>query len=333
MSNMIKSLDKSFIVRSLRITLLGLTTAGLLLSCSILLGASDDTAKVYDELETSGGESNAFGGTGASIVSGIAAVRINPAGLTNGRVYSLDVGYHRPAVGGDFYQIGIVDNKTSGIAAGFSYIGFKDGVETRLNEGADTPATKRFYLGFALKLNEIFSVGVGANYTGAVQRIVNQDTSISFEKQRSITALNVGALLELGALKLGLSAENVFKKGSRLEEINPLFYRFGSSYTFGENDLVLEVNLDYRGREAISKVEGMDKPEHIVFAGVSLVSFEIIKLMASYGQQVGEDRSLLGYGLSLMKNNSYVSASCLYPYFNKDKDKHFSLSLSYSVVI
>ena len=305
------------------------------------LRAQDDEieARIYDEYETSGGESNAFAGSGASIVSKIASIKINPAGLSTGRVYSIEGGYHKPSYGDDFYQIGIVDNKTSSVAAGFLYTDFRKSVQKRLLKEDDAPVKRRFSLGLATSLNEVVSFGIGANYTTAISDVSMDDNGeLEFERENGITAANVGLLVKIGqSVKLGLSAENLFHKSS-MKDFNPRFYRFGSSYLLDAGSIQLEFNLDYRGRERIEKEKILDSSlgtlEHMVFVGTSITSYEIIKIMASYGRAVRNDkRSSLGFGISLKKNDSYISASCLYPYLNVDKKTHTSITLSYAVVI
>ena len=320
---------------------IGLVCGFILFETSLAIAQVEEVeldSRVYDEYETRGGESNAFGGAGASIVSKIASIRINPAGLATGRVYSIEAGYHKPSFGDDFYQIGIVDNKTSSVAAGFLYTDFRKSVYKRLESSDDAPVKRRFSLGLATALNEVVAFGVGANYTMAVSvEGLNEDGTIKYERKKGITAVNPGVLVKIGSsVKLGLSAENLFRKS--LKDYNPRFYRFGSSYLLDAGNIQFEFNLDYRGRERILEEKLIDKSlgslEHMVFVGTSITSYEIVKLMLSYGKAVkNDDRTSLGFGLSLKKNDSYISVSCLYPYFNFKKQMHTSVHLSYAVVI
>ena len=294
--------------------------------------------RIHDEYESAGGESISFGGAGASIVSRGASIKINPAGLSSGRIYAVEGGYHIPTFGEDFYQIGIVDNKTSSIAAGFMYTDFKKNVYKRLeSEEEDTPVKRRFSLAFASAFNEVISLGVGANYTMGVRiEKINEDGSLEYEKDKGITAANLGTLINIGSnFKIGISAENLF--ASSMKEYNPKFYRFGTSYLIDSSSLKAEFNLDYRGRQRLSYEKELDSSlkslEHMVFVGSSVTAYDILKLMLSYGRAISEDRTSLGFGLSLIKNDTFISLGCLYPYFNVKKKMHSSVSLSYAVVL
>ncbi|MEI6399609.1 MAG: hypothetical protein WCO71_12645 [Pseudomonadota bacterium] len=87
---------------------------------------------VPEEYESTGGQSLAFGGSVATGLGGASAIRANPALMALEKEYSINGAYHWPTAGRDFYQVGVVDGKTSPIAAGFTYTGAQDNINSEI---------------------------------------------------------------------------------------------------------------------------------------------------------------------------------------------------------
>lgn len=305
----------------------------LLASCFLSLQSRAGTIKVPEEYESTGGHSLAFGGSVATGLSGVSAVRSNPALLGLEREYSVSGAYHWPVAGRDFYQLGVVDGKTSAVAAGVSYTSSLDhyqGItDTKTDEtsgsqvtklSADSPITRRANLAFAIPVGRLF-LGAAGGYIEArppAESLLPEDS----KPLKSFT-LGFGAAAHLTpSLRLGISAENLANK--KIQYAAPTFYRAGASYFFGD---VATLNLDYRRREAVSVYEGATPsialagtsaeaaggPENLIVGSAAVKIYDLLRLIASVGQQKsnGYSATRLGGGISLVNQQFNFSYQVL----------------------
>ena len=148
--------------------LLAGSIVGLFISQAAL--AVDENLRVPDEYESTGGHIGGFSNGGVAAVGGVTAVRANPAMLSEDKEYTVSMGYHWPSGGREFYQAGVVDSKTSPVAAGVSYTGFNDeydySQDSSVEVESDSPIMKRAALAMSQSFGA-FSAGLGGGYVEA----------------------------------------------------------------------------------------------------------------------------------------------------------------------
>lgn len=306
---------------------------GLLLLFSALtsLGsAMAATPAVPEEYETTGGHSLAFGGSVATAIGGMSAIRSNPALLALEKEYSLNGNYHWPSSGRDFYQLGVIDGKTSPLAAGVMYTGAMDnyqGVVDQTNEEStlrlskDSPMVRRASAALAAPLGRMY-LGFSAGYTEA------RPPSETFVDNRvkNTKGFTVGFGLAAHVtpeIRLGFSAENLANK--KVNYVAPTFYRAGASYFVGD---VISLHLDFRRREGVSMYEGQlpafaleqegqkmnaNSDETLVSVSSSVKVYDLLRFVVSSGQtRVGDDaKTRFGGGFSLINKNFNFSYQTL----------------------
>ncbi len=306
------------------IGLIALVSAGTLLASQPSI---PDYARIPDEYEAMGDHSLAFGNAGVAALSGVSAVRANPAMIAIQRQYNMSAGYYWPAYGRNFYQLGVVDAKTSSVAAGLAYTGFSSRYEDELvknNEPYDSPVSRRLSLALANVMGNV-AVGIQGTYLNALEKEGEIFDPISS------TTLGFGiAGLLTPSIRFALSGENINNR--RVKAYAPTTYRAGVAMLFGNGDFTVEV--DARHRERVLGFEneiqdtyyglntqnpeliGLAKPEEMAITAFSARVYDLLRLIGSYGVAVGkdDDRSLVAGGLALVHQTFSISYSLAKPY-------------------
>lgn len=318
--------------RSIVSTALAICTA---ISGQTIYGA--DVA-VPEEYGATGGNSLAFGGSVASGVCGASSVRANPALLALEKEYSVNAEYHWPSAGRDFYQVGVVDGKTSSVAAGFTYTGAFDNYQGVASRGAaespsasrlgqmskDSPIIKRAAAAIAMPIGKVYA-GIEGGYVEAR----NPADTLFEGGAATIKGFTLGLGLAAHfsqAFRVGISAENLANK--KVQFAAPTYFRVASSYFFGAT---ASVHLDYRRRESVTLYEGSSptftlagdsRPpakvvhaENFVNVSSSVKIYDLLRLIAAAGQNRGENHSAtqVAGGLSLINEKFNFSYQVLQP--------------------
>lgn len=325
------------------VRLISSSAAYFLAACIFSTQSKAGNIKTPEEYESTGGHSLAFGGSVASGLSGVSAVRSNPALLGLEREYSVTGAYHWPVAGRDFYQVGVVDGKTSAVAAGVSYTSSLDQyqglADTKTNDNGaqtttlslDSPITRRANLGFSIPVGKLF-LGVAGGYVEA--RPPAESLIIEESKPVRSFTLGFGAAAQLSqSFRLGFSAENLANK--KIQYAAPTFYRAGASYFWGD---IATINLDYRRRESISVYEGntpsialvdassnkTSGTENLVVGSAAVRVYDLLRLIASVGQQKSGDYSAtrVAGGVSLVNQQFNFSYQALRPDISSELVHH-----------
>jgi hypothetical protein len=305
--------------------------------------AATTPREIPSEYESTSGLGVALNNAGVAATEPDSAVRTNPALLPTERAYSVSAGYHWPSAGRDFFQAGIVDSKTSSIAAGVSYTGFTDDyryAQPKMKEQdqqqakLDSPLVRRGVVGLGQNLGKV-SAGAGATYVEA-----NSLEGSDAEEGRRIKGfgLNVGIAMALSPqLRLGASGENLSNR--KIADYAPKTYRVGAAYAFAP---AVMGYLDARQRDRVAAFEAepvdpfaeeddagkkMERPEQMLIAGMSVKTADFLRLLGSYGQSFSDDRRSLAGGIAVVNKNFSLSYTASRPYMNRSS-AHQAIGLS-----
>ena len=313
--------------------------------------AAGQSPAVPEEFENTGGHSLAFGGSVASAIGGMSAIRSNPALLALEKEYSVNGSYHWPVAGRDFYQLGIIDGKTSPLAAGVIYTSALDqyqGLASKpLDEGLfslskDTPIVRRASMALAIPLGRMY-MGFTSSYIEArPPEEVFLDSNVKNAKGFTI---GFGAAAHLTpSIRVGISAENLANK--KMAYSAPTFYRAGASYFAGD---IASVHLDYRRRQSVPLYEGKTPDialtddgankssigdETFINVSSSIKVYDLLRLVLASGQTKSGDtlRTRMAGGLSLINRNFNFSYQVLKFDVSSELMQH-SLALGFDVAI
>ncbi|MEI6833514.1 MAG: hypothetical protein WCL28_05925 [bacterium] len=313
--------------------------------------AAGSTPAIPEEFESTGGHSLAFGGSVATAIGGMSAIRSNPALLALEKEYTLNGSYHWPIAGRDFYQVGIIDGKTSPVAAGVNYTSAADdyqGIAAKptgvnlLSLSRDTPIVRRASLALAMPLGRMY-LGFTSSYIEArPPEEVFLDNTVKNSKGFTV---GFGAAAHLTpAIRVGISAENLANK--KMGYAAPTFYRAGASYFAGD---VVSFHLDYRRRQEIPTYEGAaptialasdpensssDDHENFINLSSSVKVYDLLRLVLSSGQTKTADvtRTRMAGGLSLINRNFNFSYQVLKFDVSSELMQH-SLAMGFEVAI
>ena len=291
----------------------------LLVSVEILADEQVSAGRIPEEYEAIGGHALGLGNGGAVALPEVSSVRANPAMLAMQKQYTMTGGYHWPTSGRDFYQVGVVDSKTSPIAAGLNYTGFlenyKDFIETR-GQSFDSSIDSRLSVGLA-KVVEKLSVGVSAGMVSAFKRVDGKIVKV----KGTTFGLGVAGLMTKW-LRFGVSAENLSNRS--VENYAPKTYRVGAALmSFGGN---FTMHLDLRRRErvqgfefdidnrlyssssgTVDTIEEKRAPEDSAVASFSVRVYDLVRLLGSYTQILESDRSAVSGGVALVQDEYSLS--------------------------
>ena len=342
---------RSFFEVFSKANIIALLMASLAYAIDISSYAAGLTPSIPEEYEATGGHSLAFGGSVATAIGGMSAIRSNPALLALEKEYSLNGSYHWPVAGREFYQVGIIDGKTSPVAAGVNYTTALDeyqGLAAKpigdgvLSLSKDSPVVRRASMALAMPLGRMY-LGLTSSYIEArPPEEVFLDRSVKNSKGFTV---GFGAAAHLTpAIRVGVSAENLANK--KMSHAAPTFYRAGASYFAGD---VVSFHLDYRRRQKVSLYEG-DAPaialagddensssggdENFINASSSIKVYDLLRLVLSSGQTktANISRTRMAGGLSLINRNFNFSYQVLKFDVSSELMQH-SLAMGFDVAI
>ena len=306
--------------------------------------------RIPDEYESNGGHSLAFGGGGVAAVSGQSSVKNNPAMLALEKQYTVSGTYNWPSYGRKFYQVGAVDSKTSAIATGLTYTSSQEKFsnyqeardqDDRLQAFYDSPVKYRLDLGFGVSFSKL-AAGLGVEYVEG------------FDKASLTPKLIKGPSFGLGLaglitqnLRFGISAENLANE--KVMNLSPRRYRAGFAYTLFNVDVTAHIDYSQReriagelaGEEAatdnsiysISPDQGIKNQEKMVTLSGSARVQDLVRLLASYGYELGSTkRQSVGGGIALVNQNISLSYLVHQPY-QTGKSLHQGINLSLTMAL
>ena len=299
-----------------------------------------ERGKIPDEYESVGDHALGLNNAGMAATGGMAAVKMNPAMLPMESTYSVSAGYHWPTSGRDFFQLGVVDSKTSPIAAGFVYTSFReryDPTDPTKHYEFDSPVVRRASLGFGQTF-KVLALGIGGQFVEA------QPVGHPEADSTNGTSLAIGAAaLVTPVLRVGVSAENL--ANNKIADYAPRTVRIGTAWMLMSGDLTL--HLDARNRERVLALEGplntsgFDvndqaddelrlEPENTVIGSFSARIYDLIRLLGAYSQDVGEEKRSLSGGIAVVGQQMTLSYTATRPDM-RDEQSHQAINLSVRV--
>lgn len=298
--------------------------------------------KLPEEYLSPGEQATGFANGGSLSSTGYSAVRANPAMLANDKQYTVGGGYHWPVAGREFYQAGIVDSKTSSVAAGVTYTSALDDYQGPWNNDGsvhpgDSPVKRRVGVALAQNLKN-FSLGVSGQFIEAADPTKTFDPEASRNKGFTIGAGMIGGITT--NLKFGFSVENLANK--KIAYAAPTIYRAGLAWGAAKD---VTLYLDYRRREAVETFEasaptlsivdsgaprasGSLNSEQSVIGGASVRVFDLLRISAGAGASnaSAETTSTIAGGLALV-NKSFTLAYAVQRPDLKQAGVHHAVSL------
>lgn len=284
---------------------------------------------VPDEAEYPGGQVLGLGNGGTAASVGPSSLRINPATLVLERQYSVFAGYLWPAAGGEFYNAGVVDGKTSSVAAGVSYSQARnmykspESAEDFAAQFLRSPIQRRITIGVGQSYERI-SIGLGGQYI--------QARKFGGEEVKGVS-VNAGiAGLITPSLRYSVSAENLANQ--KLAFAAPRTYRAGVAYTMGSGSLTF--HADYRQRErlpqelqkfldgeVVDSQDRIDASEKMLIASMAVRVQNMLQILGGYGHEVGgRSRRSLSGGVALVSNGYTLAYLYSQPYLTLSRASH-----------
>jgi hypothetical protein len=206
----------------------------------LLSAQAQASDRLPDEITYAGGHSIGFANGGSTATSDIAAVRANPAMLALEKNYKVASSYHWPVVGQDFFQVGVVDTKTSELAAGFTVTRPVDQKAINDPSGDTVSPLKGRYVGAAAVALTRMAIGLGIQHVREAR--INDTESRIVDKIASETTISLGvAALATPNLRFGLSAEGLGAKDETYTMGRNM--RAGAAYVFANGDATLHVDF------------------------------------------------------------------------------------------
>jgi hypothetical protein len=307
----------------------------------VALGDDDSgERKIPDEYESTGGHSLGLNNGGVAALGGVSSVRTNPAMLTMEKQYAVDAGYHWPTRGREFYQLGVVDSKTSSVAAGLLYTGSGESYE-RDGEDAryDSPVKRRATVALAQSFDKM-AVGVSGQYVEATSVGTSED-----EKAKGMTIGLGAAGLLTPAMRIGASVENLANR--KVQEYAPRYIRAGGAYVMAEG--VITTHLDYVQRERVGHFEGdlpqvdlvgtgssgsdddgLEGSEQMILASFSAKFRDFLCLVGGYGHALTDERRSVTGGVAVVSDKFSLSYSAARPYL-QNPASHQAVNFSIKV--
>lgn len=298
--------------------------------------------KLPEEYLSTGEHATAFANGGSLSSTGYSAVRANPAMLANDKQYTVGGGYHWPVAGREYYQAGVVDSKTSSLAAGVNYSSAVDDYQGPWNKdgsvrAGESPVKRRVGIGLAQNLKN-FSLGASGQFVEAYD-----PTKTFNEEADRLKGFTFGAGLIGGIttnLRFGLSVENLANK--KIAFAAPTIYRAGLAWGAARD---VSVYFDYRRREAVEAFEAAppslsivdgDAPgatgsltaEQSLLAGASIRIFDLLRVSAGGGASTAGEKptSTLAGGIALV-NKSFTFAYAVQRPDMKQSGVHHTVNL------
>ena len=297
--------------------------------------------KLPEEYLSPGEQATGFANGGSLSSTGYSAVRANPAMLANDKQYTVGGGYHWPVAGREYYQAGIVDSKTSSIAAGVTYTSALDDYQGPWNKDGsvhpgDSPVKRRVGVGLAQNLKN-FSLGASGQFIEAADPTKTFDPDAPKNKGFTIGAGVIGGITT--NLKFGLSVENLANK--KIAYAAPTIYRAGLAWGAAKD---VSLYFDYRRREAVETFEasaptlsivdtntpgatGSLNSEQSLIGGASVRVFDLLRLSLGAGASNAgsQTTSTVAGGLALV-NKAFTLAYAVQRPDMKQSGVHHAVS-------
>lgn len=287
---------------------------------------------------------------GTALINNASAVKINPSMIATDIKYTITGAYNFSSFGRDFIQIGIVDSKTSPVAAGILYTGFLDKYNKSaynfIKKEKDSTINQRFLIAFAQKFKS-FTIGIGGQYLEAWEF---QNTTQEKTKIKGIS-FNFGlSILISPIIRYAASIENFSNK--KIQNYAPQVFRTGISSVIFRDSII--VNLDYKIRQRVKNQEYMfdnlaqynlseneinqiqqDDNKYTTseqsFIGSSNIKiYDMFNVLISYAIETSSiKRTQLGTGIEVVNKNSSLFYNIVKPYLNKPETfQNIGLSLN-----
>ena len=287
---------------------------------TLLLGVATGTQAVDipDEYRASGGYSIGLSHAAMVADNGVAAVVLNPAMIALARDYRVSLGYSWPATGRGFYQVGVVDGKTAKIAAGVLYTGFHEKFDGHgfLHTELDSPIERRGNVALSGMLGRI-ALGISGQYVEgfkfndavhglpALTSPTHRYNSTAHDKYTGVT-VGLGAAIALtSTLRIGAAINNLANR--KVRDFAPRTIRAGAAWLVTPRGDIA-VHLDYRERERVALFEqGQSTPERLAIASFSVRVYDVVRVLAAYGQSLVGKGGEVAAGLTLVNNKVSLS--------------------------
>ncbi|MCY4380087.1 MAG: hypothetical protein OXC40_00750 [Proteobacteria bacterium] len=287
------------------------------------------------DLEVSGGLSGGMIGGGVTAFSGVEAIRINPAMLSQSTDYQVSGSFHWPTYGRNFYQGAIVDG-TGPVKAGLLYTAplnrtFDDSWLKADNNTQNTThlsQTNRESLVWGMKTIQKFNLSLAQSFqkisfgiTGAyLEGMMRKYRSFHLEQVSGVT-FGIASFFPINQqLLLGVSCENL--NNQQIVQLAPTIFRAGFGWLLSSSHLA--IHGDYLRRQRVrsewilvKKKETPEDPnwssmfderdiisdyEQSVVASIKGQFQEIIVVTGAYRMEIGNhglERQGLAAGISV----------------------------------
>ncbi|MFC1611307.1 hypothetical protein ACFL6C_10125 [Myxococcota bacterium] len=191
-------------------------------------------AGVFDEFI--GVRSAGMGGAHRGLGTSNDTIYLNPAGMAAARRYSVELNYgYSPFDQLTHLNISAVDSKSGPVAGAVSY------THTR-GDGDDVDAgLHRVYIAAAYAISDSIALGMTARH---IRGEFNEDSQ---RRELELYGGDIGALIRLGPVGLGVTAHNVIKE--EVARMMPLTFGFGAAYSSGPLTVAADFDIDTRKTE------------------------------------------------------------------------------------
>lgn len=315
-----------------------------LLLVTVLTGMALPAAAVGipDEYRASGGYGIGLGHAAMVADNGVSAVVLNPAMVALERSYRVSLGYSWPAAGRNFYQVGVVDGKTSKVSAGVIYTGFHEKFDGNgfLHTELDAPIKRRGVVALSGMLGKI-AIGVSGQYVEGFQfaqdvhgltaltSSTHRYSATAHHKQTGVTAGLGAALALLPTVRIGASVANLANR--KVRDFAPRTIRAGAAWLVTQGGEI-SLHLDYRERERIALFEQeQHTPERLAIASCAVRVYDMVKLLAAYGQSLVDKSGEFAAGLTLVNDRVSLSYGFRRPWPRNSIEQ--SVSLGFAVAM
>ena len=261
--------------------------------------------------------------------------------------YKVSSSYHWPVVGQDFFQVGVVDTKTSDVAAGFTVTRPVD--QRAINEPSDNTVSplKGRYIGAAAFALTKMAIGLGVQHVREA-RITDIESRV-VDKVVSETTVSLGvAALATPNLRFGFSAEGLGAKDETYTMGRNL--RAGAAYVFANGDATL--HLDFLRSKRVVGLETNRKSEVLSLFNATTTEaesmtkespyqnkanlsgsvrvYELLRVLAGYGVVPETKAQDAAIGLALVNGPFAVSYTTMRPDLHLTT-AHQSINLDFSL--
>lgn len=285
-------------------------------------------AQTPEEIDLASGLGIAYSGGGVTSISGLHSIKLNPAALSDQKLYIGSASYHWPSFGREYYQVGFIDAKTSKLTAAVQYTGFieKYSLELKNNLGIendsqnsvyDTPIKNRVHFALGHTLSNKFLLGMSANYVKA------SDTSLKLSNGKSSSISFGGGFIAKYTKKLNIagSAENLFNNVSTSQPSRT--FRVGANYDYSTS---LSLGFEYKNRKRSEyDIESEHSSEHTGIAIAKLKLRDYLSVIGSYAKGFADskvDHSIISGGVTFQTKTLRIGYLLSAPNKSSDQAHH-----------